>query len=170
MAEDEVTASSSCSECDCRAADLHCDAFSEFFLCAASALSMGCLQRQGARCLKQPLLLSQHCWSDTSVPVSVCRKFITAVALLPWLLFREATGPRSTQADGAVGVGAGMFHPFPPAKSCSLHLVPEEPSFPNFHAHQEQGNPVRGGGDGGEKAGGGSGLGLQHGRSSVLGD
>lgn len=34
---------------------------------------------------------------------------------------------------------------FPPAKRCLPHLVPEEPSFPNFHVHQEQGNPVAGG-------------------------
>lgn len=40
---------------------------------------------------------------------------------------------------------------FPPAKRCLPHLVPEEPSFPNFHVHQEQGNPVVGG-DEGERA------------------
>lgn len=143
--EDKTSSSSSCSDYSCRAAYLYRDAFSKFFLCTASAPCGRCLQRQGARWPKQSLLLSQHHWSGSSVPVSVCSKFITAVASAsPACVW----GGCRTLFDPSIwGGGRGVWEvsSFPPAKSCLPELVPEEPSFPNFHAHQEQGNPVTGG-------------------------
>lgn len=126
---------------------LCCDAFSKFFLCTASAPCGRCLQRQGARWPKQSLLLSQRHWSGSSVPVSVCSEFITAVASAsPACVW----GGCRTLLDPSVwGGGRGVWEvsSFPPAKSCLPDLVPEEPSFPNFRAHQEQGNPVVVGGE-----------------------
>lgn len=100
--------------------------------------------------LRQPLLLSRCCSAGTSAPGSVCRKFLAAVAVLPDHCsggLREHTGLRQMG-----GWEVSSFPPPPPspAKSCFPHPVPEESSFPNFCAHQEQGNPVAGG-DGGER-------------------
>lgn len=52
-------------------------------------------------------------------------------------------GCRTRFAPGIRGERRGKCHPLSPAvTSCLPHLFPEEPSFPNFHGRQEQGNPV----------------------------
>lgn len=50
-------------------------------------------------------------------------------------------GCRTCIVPSTWGERCGKCHPFTPAAKIP-HLFPEEPSFPNFHGRQEQGNPV----------------------------